>query len=255
MEAKQKKSMLLHACCGPCSTACLERLLPDYGITVFYFNPNITDEAEYRMREAELRSFLARWQPDGKASGIGLICGRYDPQEYYTCVKGLEATGEGGSRCRACFTLRLTETARLAKEMGFDCFDTTLTVSPYKSFADISAIGCALAAEYGVEYAEGNYKKKDGYRRSIELSREYGLYRQDYCGCAFSKAEAEERRAARQLKQTSADGLGQILRCAQDDKSRELPDGTSQRLPEDRPPETAVGTPKAVACVPEGESV
>ncbi len=196
MEADQKKTMLLHACCGPCSTAVLERLCPDYAVTVFYYNPNITEEAEYRMREEELQRFLCAWEEAG-GPHVDLIPGRYDPQEYYTCAKGLEQEPEGGERCRACFRLRLSETASLAKEQGFDCFDTTLTVSPYKSFRDISAIGRSLAEEMGVAYAEGNYKKKDGYRRSVALSKEYGLYRQDYCGCAFSKAEAEARRAAK----------------------------------------------------------
>lgn len=197
MEQKTKKTLLLHACCGPCSSACLERLYPDYDITVFYYNPNITDEGEYRMREEELKHFLQRWQPEGVPTGITAQSGRYDPQEYYTCVKGLEQEPEGGARCRACFLLRLEETAKQAAQQGFDAFDTTLSVSPYKNSKVLAEIGRSLAAKYGVEYLEGNYKKQDGYRRSIELSREYGLYRQDYCGCEFSKAEAEARRAAK----------------------------------------------------------
>ena len=196
MAQESKKTMLLHACCGPCSSACLERLSPDHDVTVFYFNPNITDGKEYRLREEELKRFLAEWRPD-----IGFEAGRYDPQEYYTCVKGLEQEPEGGERCRACFLLRLEETAKTAKEQGFDCFDTTLTVSPYKNYGVIAEIGRALAEKYGVEYAAGNYKKKDGYHRSIELSRQYGLYRQDYCGCEFSKAEAEQRRAAKRAEE------------------------------------------------------
>lgn len=197
MEQKTKKTLLLHACCGPCSSACLERLYPDYDITVFYYNPNITDEGEYRMREEELKHFLQRWQPEGVPTGITAQSGRYDPQEYYTCVKGLEQEPEGGARCRACFLLRLEETAKQAAQQGFDAFDTTLSVSPYKNSKVLAEIGRSLAAKYSVEYLEGNYKKQDGYRRSIELSREYGLYRQDYCGCEFSKAEAEARRAAK----------------------------------------------------------
>ena len=197
MEQKTKKTLLLHACCGPCSSACLERLYPDYDITVFYYNPNITDEGEYRMREEELKHFLQRWQPEGVPTGITAQSGRYDPREYYTCVKGLEQEPEGGARCRACFLLRLEETAKQAAALGFDAFDTTLSVSPYKNSKVLAEIGRSLAAKYGVEYLEGNYKKQDGYRRSIELSKEYGLYRQDYCGCEFSKAEAEARRAAK----------------------------------------------------------
>ena len=197
MEQKTKKTLLLHACCGPCSSACLERLYPDYDITVFYYNPNITDEGEYRMREEELKHFLQRWQPEGVPTGITAQSGRYDPQEYYTCVKGLEQEPEGGARCRACFLLRLEETAKQAAALGFDAFDTTLSVSPYKNSKVLAEIGQSLAETYGVAYLAGNYKKQDGYRRSIELSKEYGLYRQDYCGCEFSKAEAEARRAAK----------------------------------------------------------
>ena len=197
MEQKTKKTLLLHACCGPCSSACLERLYPDYDSTVFYYNPNITDEGEYRMREEEQKHFLQRWQPEGKPTGIAAISGRYDPREYYTCVKGLEQEPEGGARCRACFLLRLEETAKQAAALGFDAFDTTLSVSPYKNSKVLAEIGQSLAETYGVAYLAGNYKKQDGYRRSIELSKEYGLYRQDYCGCEFSKAEAEARRAAK----------------------------------------------------------
>ena len=196
MAEERKKKLLLHACCGPCSSACLERLFPDWDITVFYFNPNITDGEEYWVREEELRRFLAKWKPQGceSPSGIGLEPGRYDPQEYYTCVKGLEQEPEGGERCRRCFQLRLEETAKMAKEQGFDSFDTTLTVSPYKNYEMIAEIGRTLQEQYGVAYAAGNYKKQDGYRRSIELSREYGLYRQDYCGCIYSRAERERKK-------------------------------------------------------------
>ena len=199
MAQESRKKMLLHACCGPCSSACLERLYPGHDLTVFYFNPNITDEAEYRFREEELRRFLACWRPEGETgpAAVGFVSGRYDPQEYYTCAAGLEQEPEGGERCRKCFELRLEETAKLAKEQGYDCFDTTLTVSPYKNYDMISEIGRAIAEKYGVAYAAGNYKKQDGYRRSIELSREYGLYRQDYCGCEFSKQEAQRRREAK----------------------------------------------------------
>ena len=201
MEQSAKKTLLLHACCGPCSSACLERLFPEYDITVFYYNPNITDAAEYALREKELAGFLACWQPEGRETGIGLLSGRYDPEEYYSCIRGLEQEPEGGERCYRCYKLRMEETARTAAEQGFDAFDTTLSISPYKRSRWIEEIGRALAQQYGPEYLAGNYKKQDGYRRSIELSKEYGLYRQDYCGCEFSKAEAEQRRAARQAAQ------------------------------------------------------
>ena len=198
MADQQKKKLLLHACCGPCSSACLERLSPDWDITVFYYNPNITDRAEYEARERELASFLSRWQPADAQAPVAHLSGSYDVQDYYSCVAGLEQEPEGGERCRSCFALRLAKTAERAKELGFDAFDTTLTISPHKNYRTIAEIGEALAAEYGIDYLAGDYKRQDGYRRSVALSKEYGLYRQDYCGCEFSKAEAEQRRALRQ---------------------------------------------------------
>ncbi len=177
-----KKTMLLHSCCGPCSSAVIERLLPDYEVSVLYYNPNITDEEEYQHRFSELKRLLSEAYP-----GVKLVESRYDPENYLEAVKGLEGEPEGGARCAVCFKLRLEETARAAKELGFDCFDTTLTVSPHKNYDVISGIAGELSAEYGVPYAAGNYKKKDGFKRSIELSREYSLYRQDFCGCEFSR--------------------------------------------------------------------
>lgn len=186
-ETNAKKKLLLHSCCGPCSTAVLERLLPDYEITLFYYNPNITDPAEYEHRLSEQERFLAEWAgKDGRAD-VKLQPGDYDPQVYYNFVEGLEQEPEGGARCAKCFMLRLRETAEKAAKEGYDCFDSTLTVSPYKNYKTISPIGFELAEEYGVEYLDGNYKKKDGYLRSIALAKEYGLYRQHYCGCEFSK--------------------------------------------------------------------
>ena len=179
------KKLLLHSCCGPCSTAVIEKLHEDgnFEITVFYFNPNITDREEYEHRKAEQKRALAELYPF-----VGFIEGNYDPCEYYEIISGYEGDPEGGFRCSLCFTLRLEETARYAKEHGFDCFDTTLSVSPYKSYDTICAIARQLENKYGVEYLAGNYKKKDGYKRSIELSKQLGLYRQHFCGCEFSKA-------------------------------------------------------------------
>jgi len=182
-----KKTMLLHSCCGPCSSAVIERLLPDYEVSVLYYNPNITDEEEYQHRFSEQKRLLAEAYPQ-----VELVPAKYDPERWLAAVKGLENEPEGGARCAVCFKLRLEETARIAKEQSFDCFDTTLTVSPHKNYDVISAIGNALSEEYREPYAAGNYKKKDGFKRSIELSREYGLYRQDFCGCEFSRWHPKE---------------------------------------------------------------
>ena len=174
--------LLLHSCCGPCSSAVIERLIKDYDVTVFYFNPNITDEPEYVHRRDEQRRLIEEAYPDVK-----FIEGKYDPAEFYLAASGLEGEPEGGRRCEKCFILRLKETARLAAEQCYDCFDTTLTVSPHKNYEVISAVGRQMEALYGVKYLSGNYKKQNGYMRSVELSRQYSLYRQNYCGCEFSK--------------------------------------------------------------------
>ena len=193
-----KKKLLLHSCCGPCSTAVIERLLDtgEYDITVFYYNPNITDEKEYELRKSEEIRFLEEYS-QARGVQLGFIEGDYDTRCFYAAAEGLEMEREGGKRCAKCFELRLRRTAALAKEQGYECFDTTLTVSPYKNYDVISGIASALSDEYGVEYLSGNYKKKDGYRRSIELSKQYGLYRQHYCGCGYSKAGSEEAAARR----------------------------------------------------------
>ncbi len=183
------KKLLLHSCCGPCSTAVIEKLIADgnYDITVYYFNPNITDPAEYEHRKSEQKRVIKELYP-----GVEFIEGNYDPREYFELVSGYERDPEGGFRCSLCFTLRLEETARYAKEHGYECFDTTLTVSPYKSYDTICAIAKQLQNKYGVEYLAGNYKKKDGYKRSVELSKQLNLYRQHFCGCEFSKAASEQ---------------------------------------------------------------
>lgn len=185
---ENKRKLLLHSCCGPCSTAVIERLLAEekYDITVYYANSNITDREEYCHRKSEEQRFLQEYCEDTGAS-VAFIEGDYNPREYYELVCGYENEPEGRIRCSICFSMRLEETARYAKENGFECFDTTLTVSPYKNYDVISNIAGQLARKYGIEYLSGNYKKKNGYLRSIELSKEYGLYRQHFCGCEFSK--------------------------------------------------------------------
>lgn len=182
-----KKRILLHSCCGPCCTAVIRRLLQDYDVSVFFYNPNITDTKEYALRKAEQIRFLEEFC---LATGetVDFIEGDYHPAVYYNAVKGLEQEPEGGLRCNACFKLRLEQTAKKAKDNRFDCFDTTLSVSPHKNFKIISGIGHALAHDYSVQYVGGNYKKQDGFKISIDMSNEYKLYRQHYCGCSFSEA-------------------------------------------------------------------
>lgn len=206
--AEIRKKLLLHSCCGPCSTAVIERLTDDFDITVFYYNPNIMDRREYELRKSEEQRFISEYSQNTGAR-IAFIEGDYRPELYYAAVQGLENEPEGGARCSRCFWLRLSETARLAKELGFDCFDTTHTVSPYKNYDTIKAVSEKLSEQTGVEYIAGNYKKKNGYQRSIELSKEYGLYRQHFCGCRFSEdAFAASEKA---LKKASEDKV-----CAED---------------------------------------
>lgn len=193
-EARGKR-LLLHACCAPCSSACLEKLRTFFSITVFYYNPNITLSEEYAYRLAEEKRLIEAMNGAGQSLGeaypISILEGKYEPERYLSLVKGYEKVQEGGSRCELCFRLRLGESARVAKENGFDYFTTTLTISPLKNAAMLNAIGEQVAKEYDVMWLPSDFKKKDGYKRSIELSKEYDLYRQDYCGCVFSK-EARE---------------------------------------------------------------
>lgn len=178
------EKILLHSCCGPCSSACIERLSPDHDITVYYYNPCIDDPEEYEKRKETLQQLISAMSSHGE---IGFAAGPYEPDKYLELVKGLENEPEGGARCAVCFRMRLMEAARYAKEHGFEKFTTTLTVSPHKNYKVISEIGAEAGNEYGVEYVPYDFKKKDGFLRSIQLSKKFGLYRQDYCGCSFSK--------------------------------------------------------------------
>lgn len=177
---EKRPRLLLHSCCGPCSSAVIERLAPHFDLTVYYYNPNIAPEEEYRRRLAVQRELVEKL---GRAV---LVEGEYEPAVFLAAVRGLEGEPEGGARCTECFRLRLEATARRAAEGGFDYFCTTLTVSPHKDAARINAISEALAEHYGVAALPADFKKREGYKRSIELSRQYGLYRQNYCGCPFS---------------------------------------------------------------------
>jgi hypothetical protein len=187
------KKLLIHSCCAPCSSYVLEYLTKYFEITVFYYNPNIYPEEEYH-RRAEEQQRLIREIPKGYP--ITFRQGTFEPKDYYETVKGLEGEPEGGQRCFRCYRFRLEEAARMAKEGGYDYFTTTLSISPHKNAEKLNEIGRELAAEYGVNFLPSDFKKKNGYRRSIELSREYNLYRQDYCGCVYSMREREQMKAA-----------------------------------------------------------
>lgn len=204
-EENRGKRLFLHSCCAPCSSYVLEYLKSFFQITVFYFNPNITVEEEYFKRVAEQKRLISVFNSqlesaDSKdthlnAYPIEIVEGDYRKELFFDAVKGLEQCREGGERCFACYELRLLETAKRAKEARADFFTTTLTISPLKNAGKINEIGERLAAEYGVPFLPSDFKKKNGYKRSVELSKEYDLYRQDYCGCIFSRQEREKKKA------------------------------------------------------------
>ena len=189
----KRKSLLLHSCCAPCSSAVLEKLQEIFEITVFYYNPNISEDTEYRKRVEEQKRLIEIFNQKKPSFPIKIIDGDYEPQEFYNIAKGLETCPEGGERCFKCYALRLEKTAQLAKEEEFDFFTTTLTISPLKNAAKLNEIGEELAAKYETTFLPSDFKKKEVYKRSIELSKEYDLYRQNFCGCAFSKAESLKR--------------------------------------------------------------
>ena len=224
IEEFQKKNevpkLLLHACCAPCSSHCLEYLREFFDVTVFFYNPNITESEEYHKRVLEEKRLIEAYNKqvdeqnfegmhsDEHARKIGIIEGEYDPKEYLDAVRGYEDIPEGGERCRKCFELRLRRTAEIAAKEGFEYFTTTLTISPLKNADVLNEVGVQVA-EYvnGKKASDGempgreiaflpsDFKKKEGSQRSIELSQKFGLYRQDYCGCGFSKAERERQKA------------------------------------------------------------
>ncbi len=178
--------LLLHSCCAPCSSYVLEYLSQYFSITVFYYNPNIDSGEEYAKRVAELERFVAEFPA---VHPINVVVGEYRPESFYSAVKGLETEPEGGARCEVCFRLRLEEAARLAAELKADYFTTTLSISPLKNAQLLNELGAEYSGIYKVPYLYSDFKKKAGYLRSIELSKEYNLYRQDYCGCVFSKRD------------------------------------------------------------------
>ena len=186
--AREIPSLFLHSCCAPCSSYVLEYLSDFFYITVFYYNPNIYPDEEYDKRVKEQRTFIERLPA---RYPIRFEEGTFDKERFYAMAKGLEEVPEGGERCFGCYELRLREAAERAKERNMDYFTTTLSISPLKNAQKLNEIGLALAEEYGIKYLVSDFKKKNGYKRSVELSREYDMYRQDYCGCVFSKQQRE----------------------------------------------------------------
>lgn len=182
---EKRPKLLLHSCCAPCSTACIEKLLEHFDITVLYFNPNIDTAEEYARRADEQIRFC-------KSKNIDCIVEEFQSDLFYQTVLGLENCLEGGARCEKCFRLRLNQTAKIAKAQNFEYFCTTLSISPLKNAKLLNAIGEELADKWGVKYLPSDFKKQNGYKRSVEISNEYKMYRQDYCGCVFSKRQRLE---------------------------------------------------------------
>lgn len=187
-------TLLLHACCAPCSSASLEYLCRYFSVSLLYYNPNISPIGEYEKRLGELRRLVGELPVEHP---IEILPCEYRGEDFARMARGLEREPEGGARCMACYRLRLEEAARAARERGLEYFTTTLTISPLKNAGAINRIGEELAGKYGVKHLPSDLKKKDGYKRSIELSKEYGLYRQDYCGCVYSRAERDRREQER----------------------------------------------------------
>ncbi|MEE8167926.1 MAG: epoxyqueuosine reductase QueH [Candidatus Hydrothermarchaeales archaeon] len=183
----QNSNLLLHVCCAPCSTHVVQELKKNYRVTVYFYNPNIHPEREYSTRLEEMKRL-------SKEIGVQLEKCKYDPEVWFDATTGFEEEPEGGARCPICYRLRLDETARLAREKGFDCFATTLTISPHKDAQVINTIGEELVGKHGVSFYPADFKKKNGFKHSVELSKKHGLYRQDYCGCIYSKKERERER-------------------------------------------------------------
>lgn len=186
-QTEKKPTLLLHACCAPCASSVLLVLVPYFEITVFFYNPNIEPEQEFTYRLRELERLLVQME----LTDVSVIAPPYDAIEFETLAKGKENLPEGGARCHDCYSLRLNKTAAYAKEKGFDYVTTTLSVSPYKNAAWLNEIGKAAAEEHGVRYLVSDFKKGEGYKRSCELSAKFNLYRQNFCGCKYSRRQAE----------------------------------------------------------------
>lgn len=202
IEENQKEGkiprLLLHSCCAPCSSYCIEYLSNYFRITIFYYNPNIYPEEEYWKRVREQKEFIQKFPAKYEVS---FLEGAYEKEKFYEKTKGLEKVKEGGERCFLCYEMRLREAAEAAKEYGMDYFTTTLSISPLKNAEKLNEIGAALEKEYGIRYLYSDFKKKGGYQRSVELSKEYDMYRQYYCGCVFSKNQRDEEIARKESEE------------------------------------------------------
>lgn len=191
-ETGKRPSLLLHACCAPCSSYVLEYLYPYFDITLLYYNPNISPESEYNTRSAELVRLVDAFKKDNPSALINVVAVDYNPNPFREVSKGRESLAEGGARCIDCYRMRLEYAAKYGKKHGFDYFCTTLSISPHKNASALNSIGAELSEEYGIPYLFSDFKKNGGYLRSCELSKKYGLYRQNYCGCVFSKENGEK---------------------------------------------------------------
>lgn len=196
-EEGQVPSLLLHSCCAPCSSYCIEYLSQFFYVTVFYYNPNIYPDEEYYHRVKEQQRFIKEFPTKYP---VKFIEGDYDKSSFYEIAKGLEKEPEKGERCHRCYDLRLRRTAEVAKEKGFDFFSTTLTISPMKDSQVLNKIGASIGKELGVDWLYSDFKKREGYKRSTEISREYDMYRQDYCGCVYSYNERQLQKQATKME-------------------------------------------------------
>ncbi len=183
-------NLLLHSCCAPCSSYCIEFLSDYFNITVLYYNPNIFPKEEYNYRMEEQKRFIEKFPTKNP---VKFLETSYTPDDFYNCVRGYENIPEGGERCTLCYKLRLEYTAKLAKKLEMDFFTTTLSISPLKNAEKLNNIGKELGAEYGIPYLLSDFKKKNGYKRSVELSKEYEMYRQNFCGCVYSMEEVKNK--------------------------------------------------------------
>lgn len=191
--AYRKPRLLLHACCGPCSTSCVERVADEYEVTLYYYNPNIMDREEYLRRREGLLKFIDAFNADNEGrTRVEYLEGEYDPERFIRLAESMKDEPEGGKRCDMCFAMRLSDTAKMAKELGYDYFTTTMSVSPHKDYKTIAELGFSLEENTGVKYLDIDFKKRNGFGRSVEMSKMYGLYRQNFCGCEYARAQMKK---------------------------------------------------------------
>ena len=191
--AYRKPRLLLHACCGPCSTSCVERVADEYEVTLYYYNPNIMDREEYLRRREALLKFIDAFNADNEGrTRVEYLEGEYDPERFIRLAEPMKDEPEGGKRCDMCFAMRMSDTAKMAKELGYDYFTTTMSVSPHKDYKTIAELGFSPEENTGVKYLDIDFKKRNGFGRSVEMSKMYGLYRQNFCGCEYARAQMKK---------------------------------------------------------------